>query len=249
MKAVKDSTVARDDLYKSGTIHTSQGEPPNSVSRPTPKGKPKPAKPVTQGKLLRPGGPGGGPSKLSSRPAAARPVAQPMPSQSQQFRPTPAQTPRAVPQPAASQSRPVPQPLAAVNGIGHGRADSASSVNRAPPPPPPAAPPAAKKDTYKALYDFSGQSPNELTLHKDEIIEVLQKESNGLIPLSPLQLIYADMNFRLVASQKARRLFPRLDPFRLPRRRSPKVPTCPCTFPTSRSKCPSASPRRIYKRR
>ena len=106
-----------------------------------------------------------------------------MPSQPQQSRPTPVQTPRPIPQPAASQSRPVPQPLAAVNGLGHGRAESTSSVNRAPPPPPPAAPPAAKKDTFKALYDFAGQSQNELTLHKDEIIEVLQKEGNGTIIL------------------------------------------------------------------
>ena len=180
VKAVKDSTVSRDDLYKSGTIHTGQGEPPNSISRPTPKGKPKAGKPITQGKLLRPGGSGGGPSKLASRPAAARPVPQPISSQPQNPKPTPAQTPRPVPQPATSQSRPVPQPLAAVNGIGHSRAESASSVNRAPPPPPPAAPPSVKANTYKALYDFAGQSQNELTLQKDEIIEVLQKEGNGM---------------------------------------------------------------------
>ena len=103
-----------------------------------------------------------------------------MPSQSQQPKPTPAQNSRPVPQPSTSQSRPVPQPVAAVNGIGHSRGDSGSSINRAPPPPPPAAPPAVKKDTYKALYDFAGQSQNELTLQKDEIIEVLQKESNGM---------------------------------------------------------------------
>jgi myosin-1 len=52
-------------------------------------------------------------------------------------------------------------------------------MNRAPPPPPPAAPPATKKDTYRALYDFAGQSEIELTLSKDEIIEVLKKEGNG----------------------------------------------------------------------
>jgi len=172
--------VHRDDLYKSGTIHTSQGEPPNSVSRPTPKGKQKPGRAITSGKLLRPGGPGGGPSKLASRPAASRPIPRPMPSQpsQSQSRPTPSQ-PKPVPQPAASQARPVPQPLAAVNGLGHSRTESSSSVNRAPPPPPPAAHPATKKDTYKALYDFAGQSQNELTLQRDELIEVLQKEANG----------------------------------------------------------------------
>lgn len=187
VKVVKDSTVGRDDLYKSGTVHTGPGEPANSVSRRTPKGKPKAAKPVTQGKLLRPGGPGGGPSKLASRPAVARPVtqAQPLPSRSTQSRPTPAQTPRPIPQPVASQTRNVPQPLAAstlaaVNGIGHSRTVSSSSINRAPPPPP-AAPPVARKDTFKALYDFAGQSQIELhQLTKDEIIEVLQRESNGM---------------------------------------------------------------------
>ena len=175
VKVIKDAAVEKDDLYKSGTIHTSQGKPANSTSRPTPKSKQKPGKPITSGKLLRPGGPGGGPSKLASRPAASRPVPQLMPSQPSQ----PSLSRRPVPQPAAAQSRPVPQPLATINGVSHGRTDSSSSMNRAPPPPPPAAPPAAKKDTYKALYDFAGQSQNELTLSKDEIIEVLQKEGNG----------------------------------------------------------------------
>ncbi|MCJ1454336.1 class II myosin [Mycoblastus sanguinarius] len=181
VKVVKDSTVPRDDLYKSGTIHTSQGEPANSQSRRTPKGKPKAGKPITSGKLLRPGGPGGGPSKLSSRPAASSPVPGPVPSQSSQSRPTSAQTPsqaRPVPQPVAAQARAVPQPLAVINGTSHRRRES-SSINRAPPPPPPAAPPAARKDTYKALYDFGGQSHTELSLQKDEIVEVLQKEGNG----------------------------------------------------------------------
>lgn len=194
---VKDQTVRRDDLYKSGTIHTGQGEPPNSVSRPTPRPRQVAGKPITSGKLLRPGGPGGGPSKLASRPAASRPVAsrpipQPTPQHTSQH--TPQHTPQPVyqqnsqgtmlnyrpdPQPAAAQPRPVPQTLAAVNGFGHSRSESASSINRAAPPPPPAAPPAAKKDTYRALYDFAGQTTNELSITKDEIVEVLTKDSNG----------------------------------------------------------------------
>lgn len=180
VKVVKDSTVPRDDLYKSGTIHTGQGEPANSKSRPTPKGRQKAGKPITQGKLLRPGGPGGGPSKSASRPAASRPLPRPMPSQPSQSRPMTAQAPsqsRPVPQPAPSQRKAVPHPLAAVDGVSHIRNGSAG---RAPPPPPPASPPAAKKDTYKALYDFGGQSANELTLRKDERIEILQKEGNGM---------------------------------------------------------------------
>lgn len=174
VKVIKDPQIPRDDVYKSGTIHTGPGEPANSKSRPTPKGKQKAAKPITSGKLLRAGGPGGGPSKLASRPAQPRPVPQPMPA---------ATTPAA--RPAAAASRPVPQPaavvqpkqpLAAVNGVSHTRNGSAG---RAPPPPPPAAPPGPKKDTYKALYDFPGQSANELSISKDEIVEVLQKEGNG----------------------------------------------------------------------
>ena len=220
VKVVKDPTVPRDDLYKSGTIHTGQGEPPNSVSRRTPKGKPKAGKPITQGKLLRPGGPGGGPSKLASRPAAARPVPQPMPSQPSQSRITPVQTPsvRSVPQPAASQPRAVPQPSAAVNGFNHGRSDSSG---RAPPPPPPAAPPAVKKDTYKALYEFAGQSQNELHhITKDEVLEILQKADNGLfLPLTKSVPTLTNHLLRLVARQKARRLLSRLGPLCLPSRR------------------------------
>lgn len=165
IKTMKDPAVPRDDTYKSGTIHTGPGEPPNSVSKPTPKGKQVAAKPITKGKLLRPGGPGGGPSKLASRPA--------------QPRPTPAAAPAATPQP-----RPVPQPVAALsNGSTHARSSSTSS-NRAPPPPPPPAPPAAppapKEPTYRAIYDFAGQSAGELSVKKDEIILVTQKEGNGM---------------------------------------------------------------------
>jgi myosin-1 len=170
VKVIKDPAVPRDDLYKSGTIHTGPGEPPNSVSKPTPKGKQVAAKPITKGKLLRPGGPGGGPSKLASRPAQPRPV------------PTPAAAqPRAVPQPEVSQARPVPAPVAALsNGAGsHARTASAGSSRTPPPPPPSPAPAQPKEPRYKALYDFAGQSAGELSLGKDEIILVTQKEGNG----------------------------------------------------------------------
>ena len=173
MKVVKDPSVPRDDMYKSGTIHTGPGEPPNSRSRPTPKRKQVAGKPITSGKLLRPGGPGGGPSKLASRPATSRPVPQPMP----QAQPAVSRS-RPVPQPNTSQSRPVPQPLATINGVGHVRSESSSSAARASTAPPPG-PSLPKRDTYKALYDFPGQSDNELSLVKDEIIDVVQKADNG----------------------------------------------------------------------
>ncbi|GFF93803.1 myosin-1 [Aspergillus udagawae] len=162
VKVVKDPAVARDDSYKSGSIHTGPGEPANSVSKPTPRPKPVSARPVTNGKLLRPGGPGGRPSKLAARPT---PAAQPLP--------------RATPQPAAPQpaARVVPQPVAAV-AASHARTGSTASV-RAPPPPPPAAAPAPKKPTAKVLYDFNSQQANELSIKAGEIVQIVSKEGNG----------------------------------------------------------------------
>lgn len=206
IKVIKDPNVPRDDIYKSGTIHTDPGEPPNSQSRPTPKGKRVAGKPITQGKLLRPGGPGGGPSKLASRPASSRPAPQPMResvshstpqaySQQPQLqsRPTSSQarpipSPQPLQQRQTPQSRPIPQPVSLLNGTAHSRNPSSSSVTRGPPPPPPSTPPAVKKDTYKALYAFAGQSENELSLEKDEIIEILQKDGNGMLFFTSLKL-------------------------------------------------------------
>jgi myosin-1 len=178
VKAVKDPAAGAVDNYKSSTIHTSAGEPPSSVSKPTPRAKQVAARPVTKGKLLRPGGPGGGPSKLSA--AARKPAPAPQP------------LPQSTPQPAA-QSRIVPQPVAAVTAAvaAHSRNESTSSV-RAPPPPPPAAPPAAaaapKKPTAKVLYDFSSDRANELTIRTGEIVQIVSKEGNGMLfPISNLQ--------------------------------------------------------------
>ena len=211
IKVVKDNMVPRDDLYKSGTIHTGQGEPPNSVSRPTPKGKRVPAKAITSGKLLKPGGPNGQPSKLAQR---SRPITKPDP------------TPRALPsgsQSIAAQSRVVSQPMASgVNGTNHSRNESSSSV-RAPPPPPPAAPPAAapKKNIYRVLYDFSGQTASELNVKKDDLLEVLEKENNGTCASSNRA---SHANFlRLVARPKIGRHRQRLGALRLSQRRTPSA--------------------------
>jgi myosin-1 len=57
IKFIKDQTVTRDDVYKSHTVHVPSGEPSNSVSRPPAKRKPGLVRPITQGKLLRAGGP------------------------------------------------------------------------------------------------------------------------------------------------------------------------------------------------
>jgi myosin-1 len=167
VKVMKDPAIPRDDMYKSGTIHVGQGESPSSVSRPTPRGKAI-AKPITSGKLLRPGGPGGGQSKVASRP-----------------RPAAAATPRPVPTPAA-----INRPVAQVNGTSsHVRNVSASSVlsNRAPPPPPPpAAPPARAPDKpqAKVKYDFNSPNSNELDISAGDTLDILQREGNGKKPHS-----------------------------------------------------------------
>ncbi|KAJ5424567.1 Myosin tail 2 [Penicillium cf. griseofulvum] len=175
VKAVKDPAAGNVDSYKSSTIHTSAGEPPNSVSKPTPRPKPVAARPVTKGKLLRPGGPGGGPSKLSQAARRPVPAAQPLPRSV----PQPAVVPQAAAQPrVVPQPRIVPQPVAAA-AAAHSRNESSSSM-RAPPPPPPAAPPpASSKPSAKVKYDYNSDRANELSIIKGEIVEIVSKEGNG----------------------------------------------------------------------
>lgn len=188
IKVVKDPSIVRDDLYKSGTIHTGNGEPPNSQSRPTPQAKRVPAKPITQGKLLRPGGPGGGgPSTLTNRPVASRSVPQPAQQSFSQSR-LAVQQPGDISSVNTPQQRPTSetshfslQPPGGINGVSHTRNTSSSSATRAPPPPPPPPTSAPRRNTYKALYAFAGQSENELTLVENEIIEILSKEGNGML--------------------------------------------------------------------
>jgi len=57
IKFIKDETVKKDDVYKSHVVHVPSGEPPSSLSRPPAKRKPGVVRPITQGKLLRAGGP------------------------------------------------------------------------------------------------------------------------------------------------------------------------------------------------
>jgi myosin-1 len=52
-------------------------------------------------------------------------------------------------------------------------------MNRLPPPPPPTQRPAPKESTYRAMYDFQGQTSGELSIKKDNIIIIEKKESNG----------------------------------------------------------------------
>ena len=188
----KDPSVARDDLYKSGTVHTGQGEPPNSVSKPTPRGKAVASRPITKGKLLRPGGPGGAPGKLSS--VAKTPATSNSIPQTRNFTQNASQLQQAPPiRNKNTYSMPQPQiPNSATNGVAPQAAVAAAkskpsdtTPRAAPPPPPPPPPPSAApavpaEPTYKALYDFVGQTNGELSLQKGEIILVTQKENNGM---------------------------------------------------------------------
>lgn len=186
VKVVKDQTVPRDDLYKSGTIHVGQGESPSSVSRQTPKGK-SIVRPITTGKLLRPGGPGGQ-SKVTSRPKpAARPVPAAVP---QAARPVPAAIPqvaRPVPTPASthdavtvpSRAVPIPQTNGHSRNVSTGSGRAVAPPPPPPPPPPSAAPVATGPPQVKVKYDFDSPAANQLSIKAGQILELSQKENNG----------------------------------------------------------------------
>ncbi|KXL46060.1 hypothetical protein M433DRAFT_66144 [Acidomyces richmondensis BFW] len=168
VKVIKDPQVRRDDVYKSHEIRTGPGEPPNSTSRPTPKGKSVPGKAITSGKLLKRSEGG----KLSQQAANRRPLPQARPLPGQALTSARITTERVDPQPAQT------QPFARTADEGaHARHTSTGRAVPPPPPPPAAAP--SQDPQYKALYDFVGQTGGELSLKKDEIIIITQKENNG----------------------------------------------------------------------
>ncbi|OCH86667.1 hypothetical protein OBBRIDRAFT_890343 [Obba rivulosa] len=157
IKFVKDETVPRNDMYKSHTVHVPSGEPPSSLSNPPPKPKEGVVRPITQGKLLKKGGP--------SKPAASRPTpsAQPLPGKS---------APAAAVKPSVAAVIP---------------SATASNVPRAPPPPPgravappppPPPPEEPEAELYRAKYAFEGQE-GEMALKKDDIVELVEKDNNG----------------------------------------------------------------------
>lgn len=187
VKVLKDSQHST-DYYKSGAIHTRQGESPTSRSKPTPKGKPVPPRPITKGKLIKPGGPGGRPSKLTGnrghKPASngTRSVPQPPAVLAQATAAASGTASSAAsgvsPSNSATANRTVPIP-GKFQSHGHHAAAAAAAAERAPPPPPPAAAPAKPKVMAKVLYDFAGQRENELSIRAGDMIEIVQKENNG----------------------------------------------------------------------
>ncbi|KAI9828899.1 MAG: class II myosin [Phylliscum demangeonii] len=208
VKVIKEANPPREDVYKSGAIHTGRGEPPNSVSRPTPRSRQVASKPTKSGKVVRPDGPKAVvPARLpAAQPKQSRPIAPSLPPSSSASRtdsgpPTTRTTtlqtisPAAAPAAAggtsagtaaaaaaaAAAARPTPRPGSSSTAA-HTRTGSTTTSTRAPPPappPPPTPAPSHKDPTYRALYDFDGQSPGELSIKKDEVVMVLQKENNG----------------------------------------------------------------------
>ncbi|KAG6041812.1 class II myosin [Claviceps citrina] len=173
VKVIKDSQQS-EDYYKSGAIHTQTGEAPASESRPMPKAKPVPPRPITRGKLIRPGGPNGRPSRLT-----ANRTVQPRPEASGRAAlQSPAVVATQTTPPDGTNSRsnlgadkPVPSHTRNQGSVG-------TAATRAPPPPPPTAP-ARSKILAKVLYDFNGQRDNELSVQAGDVLEIVQKENNG----------------------------------------------------------------------
>ncbi|KAI5120855.1 hypothetical protein M0805_007042 [Coniferiporia weirii] len=167
IKFVKDESVPRNDVYKSHTVQVPSGEPPNSQSRPAAKRKAGVVRPITQGKLLRKGGPDK--PRIVPKP---RPAAQALPGKSS------VPPPSVRPVPTIAAVAPAPRPII-----------PAGTSNGPPPPPPPppppgrpAAPPPPPAEPevpmYKSKFAFEGQE-GEMSLQKEDLVELVEKDDNG----------------------------------------------------------------------
>ena len=181
VSAIKDPSVARDDFYKSGKIHTGPGEPPTSESRDTPAEKQLPQAERDLKKTCLLPGQKPRPTKAEWQAAVrAEELGMPLPSQpTRASQAVPSVVEPTVQQPVA-QRRVPPQPTPAINGANHLQETlTTRSARSTPSPTPPARePPQPKKNLVKVLYDFDG-AENQYAITKDEILESLNKEVNG----------------------------------------------------------------------
>ena len=167
-----DPNVPRDDVYKSSAVHVPRGLPPNSVSRPTPRGRP----------AATPYGvtPYGAPS-YASKPRTTAPVSRPTQDYANGYATQ-----------APSQSRPS---VSQASGANLNRVPP-------PPPPPPVQPPAPAeplKPIYVAIYDFNGQTPSEMSFKKGDELDITRKEGNGNSHSSFSCVV---LRFRMVVSKQ-----------------------------------------------
>ncbi|KAL0581064.1 class II myosin [Marasmius crinis-equi] len=233
IKFIKDETVQKDDMYKSHTVHVASGEPAGSLSRPPAKRKAGVVRPITQGKLLRAGGP--------DKPRAAakpKPTVRPLPGQS-------AVKPAAAAPAAASKPVAIPKPTASVvpkPGVGGG--------SRAPPPPPPPPPKAApaepEVEQYKAKYAFNGQE-GEMSLQKDDIVELVEKEGDWWLVKRDGVEGWAPSNYLELVPPKAAPAVPPPPPRRAPAPTPKPAPTPAASVkPSSVTANPSAKPVSVF---
>ncbi|KAF9055861.1 myosin-1 [Panaeolus papilionaceus] len=230
IKFIKDETVPRNDQYKSHTVHVPSGEPPESLSRPPAKRKPGIVRPITQGKLLRAGGP-------EKRPGASKPkpVAKPLPGASSRPVPTkPAVTKPAAATPAVTTT---PTPTAA-----KARVPPAPPRAAAAPPPPPPPPSKPEVPRYRAKFAFEGQE-GEMSLKKDEIVELVEKDNNGwwLVKKDGVEAWAPNNYLELVAPEPAAPPAPPPPPRKVPPVSAASRPT-----PAASTANPSAKPISVF---
>ncbi|CAB4474879.1 hypothetical protein RhiirA5_351135 [Rhizophagus irregularis] len=152
LKVVKDESIKKNDVYKSHTISVSSGEPADSLSDPPCPKKEPPPRPITSGKLLKPGGP-------KKKVTASKPIKKPPPV-----------------------ITPDPDTAATTNYKRTSTGPGKGVPPPPPPPAPqkpPSPPPPPTNPTFKAVYDFLTEDTGELPFKSGDTLEILQKDDNG----------------------------------------------------------------------
>lgn len=155
VKFQKDNTVTRDDTYKSGTVHVPSGLPANSLSEEIPRPKARVGTSQTQSRFVQK-------KPITKKPVILQPEAQPLPSTDSSV---------SYSQQATNQNDTTIVPQIQIPN----ESNTSSAVKSRPPPPPPT----VHEPTAKALYDFIGDGPDQLSISKNEIVVIIQKEDNG----------------------------------------------------------------------